>query len=72
MQLAQKFRGSPEVPATAPVRQLRTIAAPAIAIEVSSVSLPDRNRIEQMAPPLAEGIARAVTAFRPLYEAGGK
>ncbi len=72
VQLAQKFRGSPELPTTAAVRQLRTIAAPAIAIEISSVSVPDRSRLEQMAPPLAEAISRSVAAFRPLYEAGAK
>lgn len=72
VQLAQKFRGSPEVPATAPVRQLRTIAAPAIAIEVSSVSVPNRNQLEQMAPALAEAVARSVAAFRSVYDAGAK
>lgn len=72
VQLAQKFRGSPEVPLAAPVRQLRTIAAPAIAIEISSVSVAGRNQLEQMAPPLAQGVARAVAAFRSLYEGGAK
>ena len=72
VQLAQKFRGSPEVPATAPVRQLRTIAAPAIAIEVSSVAVPNRGQLEQMAPALAEAVARSVAAFRSVYEAGAK
>jgi N-acetylmuramoyl-L-alanine amidase len=72
VQLAQKFRGSSELPTTAAVRQLRTIAAPAIAIEISSVSVPDRSRLEQMGPPLAEAISRSVAAFRPLYDAGVK
>jgi N-acetylmuramoyl-L-alanine amidase len=72
VQLAQKFRGSPEVPSVAPVRQLRTVAAPAIAIEISSVAVPERSQLEQMGPPLAEAVARAVDAFRPLYEAGAK
>lgn len=72
IQIAQKFRGSPEVPTTAAVRQLRTVAAPAVAVEVSSVSVPDRNRLERMSPALAEAVARAVMAFRPLYEAGTK
>jgi len=72
VQLAQKFRGSPEVPSVAPVRQLRTVAAPAIAIEVSSVAVRGRSQLEQMGPPLAEAVARAVAAFRPLYEAGAK
>jgi N-acetylmuramoyl-L-alanine amidase len=72
IQMAQRFRGSPETPLVAPVRQLRTIAAPAVAIEVSSVSLPDRGLLDQMAPAIAEAVARAVAAFRIVYETGGK
>ncbi len=71
VQLAQKFRGSPEVPATAAVRQLRSVAAPAIAIEVSSVAVGDPKQLAQMAQPLAEAVARAVAAFRPAYQPGG-
>ena len=72
IQMAQRFRGSPEVPIEAPVRQLRTIGAPAVAIEVSSVSVPDRAPLDQMGPGLADGVARAVAAFRTIYESGGK
>jgi len=72
IQLAQRFHGSRETPLTAPVRQLRTIAAPAVAIEVSSVSLPDRAPLDQMGPGLADGVARAVAAFRTIYESGGR
>ncbi len=72
VQLAQKFRGSPEVPSLAAVRQLRTVAAPAIAIEVSSVSVAERAQLEHMAPGLASAVGRAVGAFRSLYEAGEK
>ena len=72
IQMAQRFRGSAEIPTAAAVRQLRTIAAPAVAIEVSSVSLPDRVLLDKMAPVLADGVARAVAAFRLVYEAGAK
>ena len=72
VQLAQKFRGSPEVPSAAPVRQLRTVAAPAIAIEISSIAVQDHSQLEQLGPALAEAVARAVAAFRPLYEEGAK
>jgi N-acetylmuramoyl-L-alanine amidase len=72
IQMAQRFHGSPETPATVAVRQLRTVAAPAVAIEVSSVSLPGRAPLDQMAPVLADGVARAVAAFRLVYEAGAK
>jgi len=72
IQMAQRFRGSSETPFEAPVRQLRTVAAPAVAIEISSVSAPDRTPLDQMGPGLADGIARAVAAFRMIYESGGK
>jgi N-acetylmuramoyl-L-alanine amidase len=71
-QMAQRFPGSPETAETAAVRQLRTVAAPAVAIEVSSVSLPDRSPLDQMGLGLAQGVASAVAAFRPIYAAGSK
>jgi N-acetylmuramoyl-L-alanine amidase len=72
IQLAQRFRGSPEVPSIASVRQLRTVALPAIAVEVSSIAVRERGQLEQMGLPLAEALARAVMAFRPLYEVGAR
>jgi N-acetylmuramoyl-L-alanine amidase len=72
IQMAQRFRGSPETPAVATVRQLRTVASPAVAIEVSNVSLPDRAPLDQMGPGLADGVARAVAAFRTIYDAEAK
>ena len=64
IQLAQKFQGSPDLPLQAPVRQLRTIAAPAIAIEVSSVAVPNAQKLTQMGQPLADSVARAVVDYR--------
>ena len=64
IQLAQKFQGSPDLPLEAPVRQLRTIAAPAIAIEVSSVAAPDAQKLAQMGQPLADAVTRAVVDYR--------
>jgi N-acetylmuramoyl-L-alanine amidase len=72
IQMAQRFHGSPETPFEAPVRQLRTVGAPAVAIEVSSVSVPSRAPLDQMGPGLADGVARAVAAFRTIYESGGR
>lgn len=71
-QLSERFQGSPVAPITANVRQLRTVASPAIAVEVSSVGLPDRTVLDRMAPTLADGIARGVAAFRPFYEEGAR
>jgi N-acetylmuramoyl-L-alanine amidase len=65
--LAQRFKGSPDTAQTATIRQLRTTAAPAIAVEVSSVVVNDRADLDHMAPGVADAIARGVVAFRPLY-----
>jgi len=68
-QLALQFKGSPGTAQAAAVRQLRTTAAPAIAVEVSSVTVDDRAALERMAPGVADAIARGVAAFRPVYDA---
>lgn len=68
-QLALQFKGSPGTAQVAAVRQLRTTAAPAIAVEVSSVTVDDRAALERMAPGVADAIARGVAAFRPVYDA---
>jgi len=65
--LAQRFKGSPETAETASVRQLRTTAAPAIAVELSSVTIEDRAELDRMAPGVADAIARGAAAFRPSY-----
>jgi N-acetylmuramoyl-L-alanine amidase len=65
--LAQRFKGSPPTAQTASVRQLRTTAAPAIAVEISSVTVEDRAQLDHMAPGVADAIARGAAAFRPTY-----
>jgi hypothetical protein len=40
-------------------------------VEISSVTALDPNGLEAMAPALAAAIARAVNAFKPIFEAGG-
>jgi len=75
-QLAQRFKGSPSSVLTANVRQLRTTAAPAIAVEISSVSVQNRADLDKMMPGVGDAIARGLAAFRPSYvlpnEAGGQ
>jgi N-acetylmuramoyl-L-alanine amidase len=66
-ELAKRFKGSPPLAQVAPVRQLRTTAAPAIAVEVSSVSVENRAALDQMVPGVADAIALGVAAFRPSY-----
>jgi len=65
--LAVRFRGSPGTAQASAIRQLRTTAAPAIAVEISSVSVNDRADLDRMAPGVADAIARGVTDFRPSY-----
>jgi N-acetylmuramoyl-L-alanine amidase len=65
--LAQRFKGSPSTAQTAAVRQLRTTAAPAIAVEISSVVVEDRADLDRMAPGVADAIATGVAEFRPSY-----
>ena len=65
--LAQRFKGSPTGVQTASVRQLRTTAGPAIAVEISSVTVEDRAQLDHMAPGVADAIARGAAAFRPTY-----
>jgi N-acetylmuramoyl-L-alanine amidase len=65
--LAQRFKGSPNTAQTAAVRQLRTTAAPAIAVEISSVVVENRADLDRMAPGVADAIATGVATFRPSY-----
>ncbi len=66
-ELAQRFKGSPANVQIASVRQLRTTAAPAIAVELSSVSIQDKADLDRMLPGVADAIVRGVVAFRPSY-----
>jgi len=66
-ELSKRFKGSPDTLQTAPVRQLRTTAAPAIAVEISSVVVKERVELDRMVPGVAEAIARGLVEFRPTY-----
>jgi N-acetylmuramoyl-L-alanine amidase len=63
--LAQRFAGSPATATRFAVRELRSVAAPAIAVEVSSVSVADSNSLLAMGSSLAATIERSVQAARP-------
>jgi N-acetylmuramoyl-L-alanine amidase len=69
--LAQQFKGSPDTAQTGSVRQLRTTASPAIAVEISSVTVSDRADLERMAVGVGEAIAHGAAAFKPFYAAPG-
>lgn len=71
-ELAQRFKGSPSKSQSATIRQLRTTAAPAIAVELCSVSVQDRADLDRMMPGVADAIARGVSVFRPSYVLPGE
>jgi N-acetylmuramoyl-L-alanine amidase len=66
--LAPIFHGSPDKAGSFAIRDLRSVAAPAVAIELSSVSSLDQASIQKMTGPLAASVARAIVQFRPGYE----
>ena len=61
-EFARTFSGSPPYSAGVPVRALRSVTAPAVAVEVSSVAAPDQ--LAAVGDPLGNAIARAINAFR--------
>ena len=63
IEVEQHFPGSPDTSAGIAVRALRSVAAPAVAIEISSVAAPNPDSLTSAAAPLAGAIARAITAF---------
>jgi N-acetylmuramoyl-L-alanine amidase len=73
IELAQKFSGSVDTSLGTAVRELRSVADPAVAIELSSVSGPDPDTLANAAAaPLADAIAQAITAFRAATPGGAK
>jgi N-acetylmuramoyl-L-alanine amidase len=69
-EMAQRFAGSPSAATAVAVRELRSIAAPAVAVEISSVVTADPETLTQRAGPLAAAIARSVQLYRPSGSAG--
>lgn len=70
--LAQHFTGSPASSTGAAVRELRSVAAPAVAVEVSSVSTSDPNSLTALGQPLATAISRSILASRAASPTGVK
>src|SRR5260370_16872861 len=63
--LAQRFKGSPDAAQPASVRQLRTTAAPAIAVEISSVTVENPPDLDPIPPAPPHATPRAPPAFKP-------
>jgi len=64
-ELASRFSGSLSAPTGIAERSLRSIEAPAAAVELSSTAVSDPSSLTAMAAPLAGAIVRAVQLFRP-------
>jgi N-acetylmuramoyl-L-alanine amidase len=63
IQLAQSFSGSPTASTAAAVRTLRSVMAPAVAIEISNISVPP-DTLTGSGGPLSAAIARGISALR--------
>jgi N-acetylmuramoyl-L-alanine amidase len=72
LQLDQLFAGSPSASAGVEMRGLRSVTAPAVAVELSSVAVPQGDQLMKMAAPLASSIVKAVAAYRTGNAAGAK
>lgn len=64
-ELAQRFSGSPSASAGVAIRGLQSVAGPAIAVEISSVSIAEPSSLMSLGAPLATSVSRAILAFRP-------
>ena len=69
--LTLRFAGSPAVSSAVAVRGLRSVAGPAITIELSNVAVTDPNQLVAMAAPLATAIVHLVNASRGAGGASG-
>jgi N-acetylmuramoyl-L-alanine amidase len=65
IELTHRFSQSPNAPTPAAVRNLRSVAAPAVAVEISSVSVSDPIALTSLSGLFAASIARGIAAFRP-------
>ncbi len=65
IELAHRFPQSPNAPTPAAVRNLRSVAAPAVAVEISSISVSDPIALTSLSGLFAASIARGIAAFRP-------
>ena len=66
IELTRRFSQSPNAPTPAAVRNLRSVAAPAVAVEISSVSVSDPITLTSLSGLLAASIAKGIAAFRPM------
>jgi N-acetylmuramoyl-L-alanine amidase len=66
LEFAQTFPGSPVTSTAVPLRDLRSVAGPAVAIEISNVSTTNADTLLELSGPLSVAIERAVQTFRQI------
>jgi N-acetylmuramoyl-L-alanine amidase len=71
-EFAQAFSGSPPTSTGVPVRAMRSVAAPAVAVEISSVSTPTPDLLTVSGVPIGAAIARAIAAFHQAIPGGAR
>lgn len=64
LQFGQAFPGSLVTAIGAPLRDLRSVAEPAVAIEISNISVSSPDRLLQLSGPLSFAIEKAMQTFR--------
>ncbi len=71
-QLATVFIGSPGISVGVSERGLRSVTAPAVSIEISSVAVPNAASLSSMAAPLGVAMGKGLQSFRSANSAGPK
>ena len=69
-ELVKNFPDSPVQSSAVAVRDLRSVAAPAVSVELSSVTVADRGALEAMFTPLAASVARGIVAYHSAADSG--
>ncbi|MDE3169812.1 MAG: N-acetylmuramoyl-L-alanine amidase [Acidobacteriota bacterium] len=64
LQFAQLFAGSPVTSSAVPLRDLRSVANPAVAIDISSIGAPSAESLLELSGPLSIAIEKAVATFQ--------
>jgi N-acetylmuramoyl-L-alanine amidase len=67
LQFTQSFPGSPPASIAVPLRDLRSVAEPAVAIEISNVAAPSTDTLLALSGPLSVAIEKAVQTFWRSY-----
>ena len=71
-QLAERFTASPSMSLQYAVRELRSVASPAVAIEISSVAAGDMNSLLAMGSQVSGAIVHSAVVFRATGNGSGQ